>query len=208
MPAGTASVPAVVLVQGSGPSDRDETFGGSKPFKDVALGLATRGIAVLRYDKRTKVHGARMAAGANFTVQQEVIDDVLEAVKGLRAQTRIDPARIFVLGHSLGGMLIPRIGTVDQALAGLVVMAGAARPIEEAIVAQTRYLALGDGAVSADEQHRRVGREVEACGAVEALSRPVQCAAHGVGERAACSVVGEGVEGVGEPVDLGLRRPR
>ena len=152
MPAGTGSVPAVVLVHGSGPNDRDETVGVNKPFKDLAMGLASRSIAVLRYDKRTRVHGAKVAALTGFTVKEAVIDDVLEAVKFLRAQPRIDSTRVFVLGHSLGGMLIPRIGAADPTLAGLIVLAGAARPLEEAIVAQARYLAAADGTISPDEQ--------------------------------------------------------
>ena len=152
-PAGTGPVPAVVLVHGSGPHDRDETVGASKPFKDLAVGLASRGIAVLRYDKRTKVHGAKVAALRQFTVHEEVIEDVLGAVKALRAQPGIDAARIFVLGHSLGGMLVPRIATADPAIAGSIVLAGPARPLDEAIVAQTRYLAAADGTVSPEEQH-------------------------------------------------------
>jgi fermentation-respiration switch protein FrsA (DUF1100 family) len=59
---------------------------------------------------------------------------------------------VFVLGHSLGGMLIPRIGSADPALAGLIVMAGPARPLEDAIVEQTKYLAMADGTISPDEQ--------------------------------------------------------
>jgi len=139
-------------VHGSGPNDRDETIGANKPFKDLATGLGSRGIAVLRYDKRTRVHRAKVAALTDFTVHEEVIHDVLEAVRALRAQPRIDSARVVVLGHSLGGMLIPRIGTADPAIAGLIVLAGAARPLEEAIVAQTRYLAEADGTISAEEQ--------------------------------------------------------
>jgi uncharacterized protein len=107
---------------------------------------------VLRYDKRTRVYGAKTAALADFTVNEEVIADVLEAVNALRAQPRIDSARILVLGHSLGGVLIPRIGTADPAIAGFIVLAGAARPLEEAIVAQARYLAAADGTISAEEQ--------------------------------------------------------
>ena len=152
VPAGTTPVPALVLVHGSGPNDRDETVGANKPFKDLAAGLASRGIAVLRYDKRTKVYGARSGALADFTVTQEVIEDVLEAVKTLRTQPRIDPARVFVLGHSLGGMLVPRIGTADPTIAGLIVLAGPARPLEQAMVAQTRYLAASDGTITPDEQ--------------------------------------------------------
>jgi alpha-beta hydrolase superfamily lysophospholipase len=152
MPAGSWPVPAVVLVHGSGPGDRDSTVGASKPFKDLALGLASRGIAVLRYDKRTKVHAARSAALAEFTVRQEVIDDALEAVKAARARPGIDAARVFVLGHSLGGMLIPRIAAADPTIAGLIVLAGPARPIKELFVAQSRYLAEADGVISRQEQ--------------------------------------------------------
>lgn len=147
-----ASLPVVVLVHGSGPHDRDETLGPSKPFKDLAVGLASRGIAVLRYDKRTKVHGAKMATLPGFTVHQEVVEDVVAAVKTVRAQPRIDPARVFVLGHSLGGMLVPRIAAADSTIAGFIVMAGAARSLEDAIVAQTRYIIGADGTISPDEQ--------------------------------------------------------
>jgi dienelactone hydrolase len=152
MPAGGGPFPSVVLVHGSGPQDRDETSGPNKPFKDLALGLASRGIAVVRYDKRTNVYRAKMAASPATTVKEEVVDDAGEAIKALRSRPRIDPARIFVLGHSLGGMLIPRIARANPSIAGAIVLAGAARPIEDAIVAQTRYLAMQDGVVSPDEQ--------------------------------------------------------
>lgn len=152
LPVRAGSLPAVVLVHGSGPTDRDATVGANKPFKDLATGLASRGIAVLRYDKRTKVHGANAMTRTDFTVEQEVIEDVLEAAKALRAQPGIDPRRVFVLGHSLGGMLIPRIAMAGASPAGLIVLAGAARPLEEAMVAQTRYLAAADGTISGEEQ--------------------------------------------------------
>src|SRR5258708_674329 len=60
IPKGAGPFPVVVLVHGSGPNDRDETIGGNRPFRDLAWGLASRGIAVVRYDKRTRVYGARM----------------------------------------------------------------------------------------------------------------------------------------------------
>jgi fermentation-respiration switch protein FrsA (DUF1100 family) len=151
VPATAGPWPAIVLVHGSGPNDRDETVGPNRPFKDLAVGLASRGIAVLRYDKRSKVHGGKLVAKP-FTVKEEVTDDALEAVKTLRAQQGIDPKRVFVLGHSLGGMLIPRIATADPTIAGLVVLAGPARPLEEAIVAQTRYLANADAQISPVEE--------------------------------------------------------
>ena len=152
MPLGAGPFPVVILVHGSGPNDRDETIGPNRPFKDLALGLASRGIAVLRYDKRTKAHGAKAGSLKMLTVKDEVVDDVGEAIKSARAHDRIDPKRIFVLGHSLGGMLIPRIAAANPSLAGVIVMAGAARPLEQAIVEQTRYIANVDGTVSAEEQ--------------------------------------------------------
>ena len=152
VPSGSGVSPAVVLVHGSGPSDRDETIGANKPFKDLAAGLATRGIAVLRYDKRTMVHAAKAGATNNGTVREEVIDDAVEAVRMLRTQPGIDPKRVFVVGHSLGGTLIPRIAAVESSVAGFVVLAGAARALEDAIIAQTRYLAGADGTISPEEQ--------------------------------------------------------
>lgn len=148
--------PAVVLVHGSGPNDRDETVGAIKPFRDLAWGLATKGIAVLRYEKRTKEHAAKlMAAGElTITVREETIDDALSALNQLRATEGIDPKRTFILGHSLGGTVAPRIGQADPRVAGLIILAGATRPLEDAIVEQTRYLLSLEGEMSAAEQKK------------------------------------------------------
>ena len=79
MPEGVGPFPGVVLVHGSGPNDRDQTIGPNKIFRDLAWGLASQGIAVLRYDKRTKAHAAKFTPEllAKMTVQEEVIDDAL-----------------------------------------------------------------------------------------------------------------------------------
>ncbi|NLM46836.1 MAG: alpha/beta hydrolase, partial [Firmicutes bacterium] len=143
--------PAVILVHGSGPQDRDETIGPNKPFKDLALGLAGQGIAVLRYDKRTYVHGAKIASLPAFTVREESIDDALAAFSLLQAESKVRSDRIFLLGHSLGGTLAPRIGAENQNLAGLIILAGAVRPLEELILEQSRYLAEADGKVTEAE---------------------------------------------------------
>ena len=175
LPAGAGPFPAVVLVHGSGPNDRDETIGPNRPFKDLALGLASRGVAVLRYEKRTRVYGAKMATLEGMTVKDEVVEDAVAAAALLRAQPRIDPARVFVLGHSLGGMLVPRIAAADPKLAGAIVMAGAARPLEQAILEQTKYLANADGAVTPEEQKQIDGTAVLA-DAIRALT-PADAAA-------------------------------
>ncbi len=145
---GTLSIPqgggpfaGVVLVAGSGPQDRDETIPPNKPFRDLAWGLASQGIAVLRYDKRTKVYTERLRRETEtITVKQEVIDDALEAVACLRARPELDARQVFVLGHSLGGYVAPRIGAADPAIRGLVILAGMARKFEDVILDQMNYI--------------------------------------------------------------------
>ena len=153
-PRGEGRLPAVVLVHGSGPNDRDETVGANKPFRDLAWGLATRGIAVLRYDKRTRVHAGKLAAAglAGFTVREEVIDDVGYALTFLRNRPELDASRLFVVGHSLGGTLAPRIARAHAGWAGLAILAGSTRPLQDVMVEQYEYLARLDGSVSAEEQ--------------------------------------------------------
>ncbi len=136
VPNGNGPFPAVVLVHGSGPNDRDETVFANKPFKDLAEGLASRGIAVLRYEKRTRQYRSKMAGMAGLTVQQETVDDALKAVALLRQQKEINGQRIFVLGHSMGGYLAPRIAEQDGKLAGILILAGNARPLEDVILEQ------------------------------------------------------------------------
>jgi dienelactone hydrolase len=140
-PVGTGPFPAVVLVHGSGPHDRDETIGPNLPFRDLAWGLASQGVAVLRYEKRTKEHAGQFAAAIKtMTIKEEVIDDTLAAVALLRKTEGIDPKRIFVLGHSLGGMCAPDIGARDPGIAGLICLAGSARPFEDVLLDQLDYI--------------------------------------------------------------------
>lgn len=148
---GARRVPAVVLVHGSGPQDRDETVGANRPFLDIARGLAAEGIAVLRYDKRTRVHPGQFAGG-DFDVDDETTDDAVAAVAALRMVEGIDQDRIFVLGHSQGGMLAPRIAQRSGKVAGLVLLAAPARPLLDLLPEQNRYLVALDGSIDAAEQ--------------------------------------------------------
>ncbi|MBV8729413.1 MAG: alpha/beta fold hydrolase [Acidobacteriia bacterium] len=136
------AVPGVVLVHGSGPLDRDETIGANKPFRDLAEGLASRGIAVLRYDKRTKVYTARLAEAKDLTLQQETVEDAAKAAALLRAQPEVASSRVFVLGHSLGGYAAPRIAQQDSRLAGLILMAANVRPLEDLLQDQLKTIGL------------------------------------------------------------------
>lgn len=142
LPVGSGPFPAVVLVHGSGPNDRDETIGPNKVFRDLAGGLASQGVAVLRYEKRTKAHAAQFTPEilAKLTLKEETTEDALLAVQLLRRTPQVDPQRIYVLGHSLGAMAAPRIGQADPQLAGLILLAGNSRPLEDLLVEQYTYL--------------------------------------------------------------------
>lgn len=157
---GTLTVPVakgkalgIVLVHGPGPNDRNESLFATRMFQDLAEGLASRGYAVLRYDKRTKVYGDELSE-MNYTIDDETVEDAVRATALLRKQPEIDPARIFVLGHSLGGYASPRIAARDGKLAGLIVMAGPARPIEDVAFGQTDYVMRLRGEPGPNEQAR------------------------------------------------------
>jgi dienelactone hydrolase len=147
LPKGAGPFPAVILVHGSGPNDRDESVGGAKVFKDLAEGLASKGIAVLRYDKRTRVYSAKVGATKNFTVAEETVDDAAKAAALLRTQKEIDPAKVWVLGHSLGGYVAPRIADEDGKLAGLIILAGNVRPLEDLVIDQLQWVGAQQSAI-------------------------------------------------------------
>ncbi|MFS8136558.1 MAG: alpha/beta fold hydrolase [Thermomonas sp.] len=156
MPKGTGQasgkrVPAVLLVHGSGPHDRDESIGPNKPFLDIARGLAAQGIAVLRYEKRTKARPQDFASGV-YGVDDETTNDAVLAVDALRKVEGIDPARVFVLGHSQGGLMAPRIAAISGHVAGLVLMAAPARPLLDILIEQNRRMAVLDDGKTSDAE--------------------------------------------------------
>jgi dienelactone hydrolase len=144
--AGTLTVPkgkgpfaAIVLVHGSGPNDRDEAIGANKPFKDLAEGLSSRGVVVLRYDKRTFTHGKKMTGVVK--IDDEVILDALAGIQLLAALPQVDAKKIFVVGHSFGAQLAPEIAARGgKQVAGAVALAPPGRTPCEAIIQQLEHV--------------------------------------------------------------------
>lgn len=149
LPTGESSVPGVVIVHGSGPADRDSALGATRPYRDLAWGLASRGVAVLRYDKRTRQCAMDPA---ETTIDSVVVDDALSTVERLRDHDRVD--EVAVAGHSFGGALAPLIARRDGDLAGTVHLAANARPLHRLLLAQNEFLANADAQVTDEERQR------------------------------------------------------
>ena len=159
LPRGEGPFPALVLVHGSGPADRDESSGPNKLFKDLAWGLAGRGVAVLRFEKRTRHYQGKLSGADVPTVKEESIDDALTAIARLAKTPGIDPKRLFVAGHSLGASLAPRIARADPRVHGIVLLAGSTRTDGQVHLDQHRYLA--PLWVDSKEQQEQIVREAE-----------------------------------------------
>jgi pimeloyl-ACP methyl ester carboxylesterase len=170
LPAGdpaTAEVPVIVMLSGSGPNDRDETIGPNKPFRDVARGLAAKGIATLRYDKRSAIVRKQivdakeagmsseqvqaMVAEANtMTLGEEYLVDARAALAFVREQASIRDDAVFLLGHSLGGVVAPELAAGDAAIRGVILMAAPGRPFGELIESQIAFQATVAGMSAED----------------------------------------------------------
>ena len=122
-----ASLPAVVLVGEGGPLDRDETLGTARPFRDLGDGLASRGIVTVRFDKRC--FALPQTCRKVFTVDEDLIQDAVSAVAVLRRQPSVDPSRVFIAGHGLGGLVAAEVARRAEGVAGLVLMGMPARPM-------------------------------------------------------------------------------
>lgn len=159
-PKNITAFPVVVLVHGSGPNDRDETIGPNKPFLDLALGLATKGIGTIRYDKRTLVYRDSFQLD-NFTLEEETIEDAVAAIEFAKKTEWVK--KVFLLGHSLGAIAAPRIAELQKDLYGVIMMAGNARPLEDLILEQINYIYSIDGLTEEEqnnikEMEKQVGR--------------------------------------------------
>lgn len=155
--AAATPTPGFVLVHGSGCIDRDETIGPNKIFAQLANRLSNDGYAVLRYDKRSCGK-----SGGTFPPRNRLIADARDAIAFLRAQSGIDPHRIFVLGHSEGGELAPSIAIADGDLRGIVLMAPPALPLEQILMQQTLHFATPSNRARVEAREKREIANIEA----------------------------------------------
>jgi len=142
LPKGEGPFPAVVLVHGSGANDRDETYAGYKTLRDLAVGLADQGYAILRHEKSTREHMLKSGLTPTFTYKEESVNDALKSATLLASDKRIDAKRVFVLGHSQGGMLVPSILQEDTEgkFAGAIIMAGPSQSLENIMIEQNQFM--------------------------------------------------------------------
>ncbi len=157
VPNNVTDPPVVILIAGSGANDKDETAGPLKSLKDIALGLASNGIASLRYDKRTLTYGVRLL-DQNVGINEEVIEDAVSAVNILRNHPLTKNSKIFVAGHSLGAMCAPLIATKSKDIKAIIMLAGNARMLEDVVVDQYTYFSTLD---STDKEIKEAIKKVK-----------------------------------------------
>jgi dienelactone hydrolase len=143
VPRANRTSPVVIILGGSGPTDKDGTIGYNKPLKDIAWGLASRGVAVFRFDKRTQRHGVTLFGSTylkTFSPEQEYVEDALEIIAMLKKHAKIDSSQIYLLGHSQGGMMAPRIAQRAKSLKGIILLSANASSLQDLMIEQLDYL--------------------------------------------------------------------
>jgi dienelactone hydrolase len=159
MPNVIENPPVVILLGGSGPTDKDGTVGPNKVLKDIAVGLSSMGIATYRFDKRTIKYGSEIQHNiSKFGIEQEVIEDAISAVKLIKNYPNTKYSKIFIAGHSLGAYCAPLVAKNSKDVLGIILLAGNARPLEDLILEQYTYIYSLD---SIDSQEKAELKKIE-----------------------------------------------
>lgn len=142
--------PVVVLVHGSGPNDKDETIGPNKVFYDIAMGLASKGIASYRYDKRSKIYPETLEG--QFDIYDETINDAVSALLHIQRDTSLHFGKYVMLGHSLGAYAMPLIAdSLGDKINGAILFSANASRLEDLIEYQMNYLTSFDNKITKAE---------------------------------------------------------
>jgi dienelactone hydrolase len=151
--------PVVIIVHDAGPLDKDGLKGANRIYRDLAWGLASKGICVFRYDKRSNAHGAKLYMqnyqGAAYSSKDETVDDAVAAVELMKRNNKVDSSNIFLLGHGQGGMLTPMIAQTTPGLKGIVLFGANARSIQDVLISQMDYLYPDGGQVTLKEYNEK-----------------------------------------------------
>lgn len=157
IPAGKGPFPAVVLISGSGPQNRNEELMGHQPFFVLADYLSRNGIAVLRYDDR----GVGKSTG-NFAKATtfDFAEDAGAAWVFLSKQKKIDKTKVGLLGHSEGGLIAPIVASKNKDIDFIVLMAGPSVPGSVIIPDQQELIMRVSGTTSEKEiaQHIKLNQ--------------------------------------------------
>lgn len=133
--------PLVIIAGGSGPTDKDATSGPNKMYKDLAWALAAEGIAVYRFDKRTKnPANIDVKKVDQFTMHDEYVDDLVHIIETFSKNEHIDAKRIFIMGHSQGGFMLPYFAKTCKGIAGYIGLAANYHSLLELMPYQFEYL--------------------------------------------------------------------
>lgn len=152
VPNGPGPFPAVILISGSGPQDRNETVFGHRPFLVLADNLTKRGIAVLRVDDR----GVGASQGELMqSTSRDLADDVLAEIEFLKKRPDIDPQRIGLLGHSEGALIAPMVAADTEDVAFLVLLAPPGLVGEDLLYDQARRISEARGDTPEAVEHGR-----------------------------------------------------
>jgi len=168
IPPGKGPFPAVLLITGSGPNDRDETLLEHKPFLVLSDYLTRKGIVVLRTDKRGVGKSTGDLAKA---ISADFASDAEAGVAYLRTRSEVDPHKIGLIGHSEGGMIAPMAAVADPAVAFIVMMAGSGVPGDQIIVEQGRLIEMASG-LSKEDADKSAEKERETLALVETEKDP------------------------------------
>jgi pimeloyl-ACP methyl ester carboxylesterase len=154
LPPGEGPYPAVLLISGSGPQNRDEEVFGHKPFLVLSDHLTRAGIAVLRVDDR----GVGESTGdSDHATSEDFAEDALAGVEFMLARPGIDPERIGLIGHSEGGLIAPMVASRSKAVSFLVLLAAPGVPGDEVLIRQMELISRAEGM-----EEERVARAISA----------------------------------------------
>ncbi len=171
LPLATGKYPFVIIIHGSGPLDEDGTYVANKPYADLAWGLASRGIGVLRFEKRTRAYYSTIRSKKiQVTPDFESTEDAIEAFKALKLFKETDTNAIFLLGHGTGGMFIPRAAKKIEGLKGMIMLGAPSRPLEDVLLDQLEYVLTLDTIIDITDAKKKLEKIKKQHAAVKSKS--------------------------------------